>query len=1041
LIFRPLNSNLFRAGLAALILLGANLAALALSPALELTQFVHEQWQSDKGLPDNTIRGIAQTLDGYLWLATETGLVRFDGMVFKLFDRDNTPAFKDSFIQKIAVATNGVLWVGTRNGGLLSYENGKFSRFQFKSGDSPKITALYASPDGLIWVGTRNNQIYSNQNERLIEYGWHSNLDDYPLSFFQDSHKSLWIGMASGAVACIDDSKLEICRVPPLPFSKSVQGFVEDKTGTIWIGTGGQGLYQFESGKYVQRGLQPDKPGQTVESLAVDREGSVWVGTQSYGLVRYAQGKFTTLFPQGSDAFRHVLCIFEDRDGNLWFGTYSRGLHRLRQGAFTSLSRSEGFLSDSIWSIYQDRKDRLLLSTANEGLAIIENGTLETYVCTNAPGIRATAMHEYPSGEFCLGSSRYGVMRSTDPRSENWQPIPGFEGEIFSICEDTAQRLWVGTAGHGLHCLDGTNHTVFTAENGLPDNSIRAVIDDRRGGLWIGTQHSGVSHYNGITFTNYGINAGLSDPAVRALLLDRSGLLWAGTREGGLNCLSNGRFYVLNKENGLFHNSINNVLEDEQGNIWIGTPNGVGRIPRSQIDDFISGKSTSVRARMFSELDGIRNPECTGRYFPSAIKTRNGELWFGTTRGISKISPSEFFPVQQGPATVVEELIIDDRVLPPENTPQLPPGTTRVQFAYSAPSFLNAPRLRFEHKLKGLDKNWVAAGTLRQAVYTQLGPGNYTFQVRARSDDSDWTAVPATFAFAIGAPFYRTVPFYASSGIALILLLRIAYLVRMRQSRQREKILERNVEIKTRQLLDEILIRRKAEDALRELPQRIMHAQEGERRRVARELHDGVNQTLATIRLRLFKLEANLNPEQQQEARRACKLLEMARTEVTRISQNLRPSELDDLGLVPAFRSTAEGFSRHTQIQLEFTHENLPEQIPAGIQDNLYRIMQEALNNIEKHAYASLVQIRLVYRDKAIRLTICDNGRGFSDSARNESKSTGAGWGLVNMRERASSQGGSFNLESAPSFGTEISVSIPLLNDTVSPTLISYVQP
>jgi signal transduction histidine kinase/ligand-binding sensor domain-containing protein len=1022
-----------------LMLIGA-LDVMALSPDLALTQFVHEQWQSDKGLPDNTIRDIAQTLDGYLWLASETGLIRFDGMVFKLFDRDNTSALPDNFIQKVAVTTNGTLWIGTRSGGLLRYENDRFSQVLL-SGDNPlKITALYAAADGVLWVGTRNNRIYSIQRDGIKQFQLGAAQNNYALTFFRDSHKSVWVGLASGAVACVNDGKIQTHNESPLPFIKSVHGFTEDPHGSIWIGTDADGLYQFDTGKFVQRIFQSENPRQSIESLAVDREGSVWIGTQSYGLVRYERGKFTNLFPQGVDAFRHVLCIFEDLGGNLWFGTYSRGLHRLRQGAFTSFGRSEGFLSDSIWSIYQDRKDALWFSTANEGLAVIQNGTLRTCVCTNAPGIRASALHEFPSGEMCIGTSRYGALRAVDPRSENWQSIAGFEGEVFSICQDTKGRLWVATAETGLHCLDGTNHLILTTRDGLPENSIRAVIDDRAGGVWLGLQHTGVSHYSGGKFTNYQIDSGLSDTAVRALLLDGSGLLWAGTREGGLNCLWSDRFRVINKESGLFHNSINNVLEDNERNIWIGTPNGIGRLHRQQIDAFLSGASGTIRCRMFNESDGVRNPECTGRYFPSAIKTRDGDLWFGTTRGIARISPSAYFPGQQGPSTVVEEVLADDQVIGSTGTPQLPPGTARLQFAYSAPSFLNASSLRFEHKLEGFDKNWLSAGTRREAVYTRLGPGSYTFHVRARTDDSDWTAVPAIFAFSIRTPFYRTLPFYLSSGIALLLLTRGAYLFRMRQSRQREQTLERSVESKTRQLLEEIITRRKAEDALRELPQRIMHAQERERRRVARELHDGVSQLLATIRLRLFKLESSLSAEQQEETRRACKLLEMAKTEVTRISQNLRPSELDDLGLVPAFRSTTEEFSKRTQLQLDFTHENLPEQIPAEIQDNLYRIMQEALTNIEKHAGATLVQIRLKFVDGAIQLTVTDNGRGFSDLERMREKSDGNGWGLVNMRERAGSQNGTFEVESAPNFGTEISVSLPLTGKLSSTDKTEYVR-
>ncbi len=266
---------------------------------------------------------------------------------------------------------------------------------------------------------------------------------------------------------------------------------------------------------------------------------------------------------------------------------------------------------------------------------------------------------------------------------------------------------------------------------------------------------------------------------------------------------------------------------------------------------------------IFDELDGIRNPECTARFHPSACKMQNGEFWFSTTRGLVSVSPNDFAPGQEGPSVLVEEVTGDDRIVTAQEASRLPPGTARLQFSYSAPAFLNASRLRFQHRLDGFDKRWMDDRMHRETVYTRLDPGHYVFRVRARNDSSGWSPIPAAFAFTILTPFYETWPFYLGVGAAAFLAICVLLVLRERHLYRREEILEKNVQLKTTRLMKEIMIRRKAEEALRELPQRIMHAQEGERRRVARELHDGVNKVLASIRLRLFKLEGNLSPEQQ----------------------------------------------------------------------------------------------------------------------------------------------------------------------------------
>jgi signal transduction histidine kinase len=479
-----------------------------------------------------------------------------------------------------------------------------------------------------------------------------------------------------------------------------------------------------------------------------------------------------------------------------------------------------------------------------------------------------------------------------------------------------------------------------------------------------------------------------------------------GTLGGGLARLKNGRIANITKRQGLIDNIIVQILPDDLGHFWLGSSHGIMRLERKELDDCADGKLGYVHAAVLGQDDGMLSEQCTGDHAPTAVKTKDGRLLFPTTRGLVEIDPRRWEePTAQMTEASIEEILVDGRSQRRPGTTVLPPGVRRLELIYTAPSLQGVEWVRFRHRLQPLDEDWINVGTRRTASYGNLGPGKYTFQVTACDNNGAWGANAASLAFTVLPHYWETVWFRVGTGLLLVGLgaAGVGFWSRSRVRRAGE--------------------RERAASHIRELAGRLIDAQEQERARLARELHDDITQRLARLAIDVGRCELGTAEVSPAETARGVRegLVELSE-DVHALSYRLHPSILEDLGLAAALRAESEHFTRQESVPVDVKLREIPEEIPGEPALCLFRVAQEALRNIARHARARVVELSLRGLDGGLQLAVRDDGCGFDPAG----PRTRASLGLVSMGERVRSLGGELDIESAPGHGTTVLAWVPM---------------
>ncbi|MCP5105855.1 MAG: hypothetical protein GY950_20880, partial [bacterium] len=672
-----------------IFIMGQSLFHYALDPQKKMTQYVHDVWGLEKGLPQNTVEAIIQTRDGYLWLGTLEGLVRFDGVHFKVFDKRTVEQILDNRIKSLYEDRKGNLWVGTNGGGLtcLNSKDGKFTTYTKKQGlSSNRIRTIYEDRQGSLWIGTEGGGLNRMKDGKFTRYSTKEGLAKYEvMAICEDRAGRLWIGTAGGGLNRMKDGKFTRYSTKEGLSNDNVMDICEDCQGDLWIGTRGGGVNRLSR-------LAPDKGEFTitryttkeglanniVRSIYQDREGCLWIGTKG-GLNRMdcldshkKDGKFTfnvTAYTTKEGLSNNMIrSLYEDREGSLWIGTDGGGLNRLKDGKFTTYTTKQGLSDNLVWSIHEDRKGSLWIGTIGGGLNCLDRReskqgkfTFTITAYTTKEGLSnnvVRTIYEDREGSLWIGTGGGGLNRldRRDSRKKNGKFI--FEVTAYStedgltskfircIFVDRGGTLWVGTYGGGLNRLDSKKEkfTAYTTKEGLSSDLVLSINEDRKGNLWIGTE--GGLHYldradsRDEKFTVYTTKEGLSNNVVRSLYLDQEGDLWIGTYGGGLNRMKDGKFTGFTTKEGLFDDTVHQVLEDDRGNLWMGCNKGVFRVSKKELNDFADGKISGIHCVSYDEKDGMASRECNGVSQPSGWKSRDGKLWFPTVKGVVMIDPN-----------------------------------------------------------------------------------------------------------------------------------------------------------------------------------------------------------------------------------------------------------------------------------------------------------------------------------------------------------------------------------------------------------------
>ena len=772
-------------------------AALAADHDASAPEYSHQVWQADAGLPSNTIQAIAQTRDGYLWLGTKGGLVRFDGARFDVFDRISTPAIRCNDIMALREDGAGRLWIGTLCGGLVQYSAGKFTSFTSKDGlPSDFVGALETDRDGSLWIGTAAG-LTRFSNGSFTTYTTRDGLPGNAVSSLQtDGQGNLWIGTRAG-LCLFRDGKFTAYETGAESPENNVPALLEDQAGQLWVGTG-RGLSLLKNGRLIHFADSP----KLVRALWQDRKGNLWVGTTGRGLFRLNGEKFIPHDTQDGRSPDFIGAIYEDREGNLWLGTYGSGLSRLKPAVFHAYTTRDGLSHNFVFSLTGDRAGDLWLGTYGGGLNKFSNGRFTAY--TTRDGLSSNIVRvvcEDRAGNLWAGTYGGGLNRLRDGRITVYTRQDGLaDNNIYALYEDRSGNLWIGT-DHGLSRWDGRAFKNWTKSDGLPHDIIRAVYEDRSGGLWLGTYGGGLTRLKDGKFTVWNSSNGFPDDFIVSLDEDEAGNLWVVTYGSGVVRFdSSDRFISLTTRDGLFDNLVYQVLDDHRGRLWMSCNRGIFYVRRQDVDDLAAGRIRTLNSVVYSTGDGLKTTECNGGNQPAAWRARDGSLWFPTIAGAARLEPQRLDASFPPPPVVIERLVAGEQALAAQSGLTLAPGQNRIEFQYTALSFRAPEKSLFRYRLEGFDREWINAGTRRSAYYTNLPPGRFTFRVMVCNENGQWNERGAALRFSIKPHFYQTGIFILLCLGGLALLLAACYGLRLRQMKRREQELMTLVSERTRQL-------------------------------------------------------------------------------------------------------------------------------------------------------------------------------------------------------------------------------------------------
>jgi signal transduction histidine kinase/ligand-binding sensor domain-containing protein/DNA-binding NarL/FixJ family response regulator len=790
---------------------------MALDPDKTITQYSVQVWNMESGLPGNDIFAIRQTHEGYLWLGTQDGLVRFDGIDFEVFNRENTPQLKDNVIRALCQDGNGALWIGTTSGGLTRYEEGEFTNYPIKKHNAlHDIRAIEEDRWGNLWIGSLIKGLTCLNNGQFTTYTTSEGLPGNKVRFIhKDGNRDIWVAFETGIVKILKPGHFQTYPSQAnVPFLKTACLYKED-TKELWIGTG-QGLFRIKNNMIKAYGVDAGLPHPIVTYLYLDSMKNLWIGTDGGGLTRVNHGVFTTLPGGGGLEDGHVYSIYQDREGSLWVGTVGGGLHQLRDSKFTIFTTREGLSHDYINCIYQTRNRDLWIGT-NSGLNQLKNGRVISQLTTTNGLLSNTilCLFEDSAGYLWIGTWK-GLHRFRDGKLTTFTTKDGLsDNRINYIFEDKQGDTWIGTE-NGLNRLDNAagKITVFTTKQGLSSNFIVFIFEDSKGNFRIGTDA-------GLNCLKHGRIVGCNQAGMESLFFryayeDKQGVPWFGT-DSGLIRMKENRTTRYTIQSGLIDNYIYSILEDERGCLWLGGRNGISRVKKKELEDFSAGTIARVQPDWYNEKHGMKSRWCTGTGF----KTQNGRFWFPTKVGAAVIDPNHIKTNNLVPSPIIKKLVVDGQPinikrflggaggrffkkapLAAGGILKLDPGKKRLEFYFTGMSFVNPQKIRFKIKLKGYDKTWVDIGNVRSTTYTGLSPKKYTFMVKACNSDGEWNGRGTSFSFCLKPYFTQTTWFYLFIVLFVLLAAFSFYRFRVGQLKRREKELGRLVEMRTREVED-----------------------------------------------------------------------------------------------------------------------------------------------------------------------------------------------------------------------------------------------
>jgi signal transduction histidine kinase len=975
--------------------------------------FTIAQWSSDTISPQNAVItaviSIAQTRDGYLWLGTPDGLLRFDGVRFTSFNEANTPGFKSGSVVKVFEDSRTNLWIGTERGDVLLVKEGEVQQIRVGRGTREgRLMAICEDAAGAVWLYTADGYLGQYRGAKLESWQVLPKLRSNCRLMVADSSGTLWIGTDfflyglrsnslpdSGDVPALSYSKISVPELDfllasrkggywrfanghiqkwtgdqpesgydwsyPWALSTPIRAACEDQQGNLVVGTGGEGIFWFDpQGKHVQLTSTNGLSSHTVLSLCLDRQGDLWVGTDGQGLSRLKRKVFEVL-EQSRGLTVQSVC--SDGANGLWIGYFGEHIDHWTNGMVESFGRSQGLVNLGVKAVLVDCDRNLWVGTQLGGLLQFQQGRF------------------LPAGGSELIS-------------------PNHEYEISALYQDHSNRLWAGTQA-GL--ASWTSNSWNCVSNGLLGDVVRATLQDRSGDLWVGTQGSGLKRIHDGKMIFYGKAEGLPSENISCLFEDGSGVLCAGTPVGLARFIKG--MWV--SYAGHFSEAAGNVgylIEDDQSYLWIGSSVGLMRARRADLDDFGAGKIDSVPVRSFGQADGLPTRVCSQGSQPAACRSSDGRLWFPTISGLVSVDPVQLKPNTNPPPVIIESVWVDGRREGPDalraQVPEavvLPAAKESLEIHYTSIN-LSAPDLGlFKYRLTGHEKDWTTAEPQRRyARYSKLPHGHYTFEVKACNEDGIWSQAPAALAVTVLPPFWQTWWFVGITSLCLL-----GAIVGSVHYVSTQKLQRQLAALRQQELLEK------------------------ERARIARDLHDqlGANLTQVALLGEMAESDKDLPEEVENHAKQISQTARETTRALDEIVWTVNPSNDTLDGLINYVCKYAQEYLALAGLRyrLEVPAQLPPVPISPELRHNIFLAAKEAVNNVVKHSHATSAWLRLRLEPERFTLEIEDNGRGVAAGDEKKGRS-----GLRNMRNRLEEIGGVFTITAGQAGGTCVSLTAPL---------------
>jgi len=953
----------------------------------------HDTWSSSNGFPGGHVYSITQTGDGFLWIGTVNGLVRFDGLNFTAIRMHTSEVLANPSIIGLATDAKGDLW--TTNGLQIFRQAGTQWTVGLPArGPQPYQNSLVASaPGGVLLCAAGFEGILSydsNGTHRLIGPG---EMPGAATALAQASDGTLWVGTHIGLF------NVELIRGAQL--ARRIEGLSDTKVNCLLllgphrllIGTD-KGLWLWDTGTVTQAGINAQLKTAQVLAIAQDLDDSVWIGTQS-GLFKADRNQITSNLSFQSaaklSAGSVVTALYADREGDMWVGGLD-GIERYRASAFATYSVSRGSTSINGGPIYVDDQGRTWFGPSTGGLMWFnQNGTTEV----GTAGLKADGVYSIAGGgggDIWVGRKRGGLTllrtHAGSMQARTYTTGNGLaENAVYSVYRSPDGTVWAGTLGKGLSRFRHGEFTTFTTKDGLLSDTISAITGSpSSSSLFVGTPN-GLNELRNNRWITYTTRDGLPPGPLDCLLLDKEGTLWIGTTKG-IACLRSGTIQVPTKVPETFSEEVLGIAEGEGGWLWITTPGHVGRVRRGALQ---SGVLRESDYREYGATDGLDSVEGVKRS-PSVIEDQQGRVWFSLNRGISVVNPAVLVRQSTAASIHLDDVLADERTMPLGSRVRIPSGTHRITFHFASVSLADPNLVRYRYRMDGFDADWSPPVAVREANYTNIPPGHLRFRVMARNADGLWNSQEAEIGFEVEPAYWQTRPFQVFSVAGLLLLgfglyrLRIFQLTRQLNLRFEERLAERT--------------------------------------RISRELHDTLLQNLTGLALqisgtaKLFKGSALAAERMQQLKLQA----EDCVRETRRSVWDIRSGDGTTQELARALQESGEQLTAGKAVRFVFTSEGQACELPSDAKQHLLRIAREAIGNAVQHGAATEIQVKLSFATREIQLVVEDDGQGFDVATK---KNLQGHFGLATMMERAAQIGARIQVTSVIEQGSSIYVKFP----------------